>query len=611
MKTKRHSFFTRLFLGNLLLVAVIVCVAGLVSYGYLNASYRRAAEANQDQVARMARHHFEGLWPADRPRIDAECKALSRGSPLRLTVIDAAGWVLGDSEANPATMGNHRTDDRPEVLSALRGQRGRHQRPSETVGVEYRYLAEPIRKDGGAVGVVRVAMPVRALAEGSGLIRNALLWSALIAAAAAVLLAALLSWLWYSPLRQITRAARKIASGDLSSRAGVAGSRELAQLGAALNDMRTSLKEQIDQIATQRGDLHTVVSNLGEGITALDGHGRIVLMNASAGRLFDATDTDATGRNLQEIVRVADVVEAFNETERTGQPVSRRVGIEVDGAQRTIDLQAVSVAGAAAEGIRVLLVARDVTEAARIAAVKTEFVANASHELRTPLATIRAAVDSLASIGLDDQEELEKIRAILDRHATRLEEMTNDLLDLHLIETSKQQLQLEEIEADLLVNWAEERFAEQAETKGVSLRIAAEDPPWRLTSDRTLVRLILQNLIDNAVKFTPAGGRVECLLQRGEDHVLLRVSDTGCGIPSELHDRVFERFFQVDTSRAGDAGTRGTGLGLAIVKHAVDRLGAKVNLHSELEHGTTVTVFLPEAGPAPTQAAGQLSGDGK
>jgi len=593
MKTQRHSFFTRLFLGNLLLVVVIVCVAGLASYRHLNANYRRTTEAHQDQVVRMARRHFENLWPADARRIDAECKALSRGSPLRLTIIDADGRVLGDSEADPATMENHMTDDRPEVLGALKGRRGRHQRSSETVGVAYRYLAEPILKDDRAVGVVRVAMPVRAIAEGTGLIRSALLWSALVAAAVAIVLAAMLSWLWYSPLRQISRAARRIASGDLSSRASVSGPRELAQLGTALNEMRRSLGEQIGRIATQRGDLQTVVSNLREGIIALDSGGRIALMNASAGRLFGAADVDATGHNLQEVVRVADVVEAFNEVERTGQPVSRRIGIDVEGTQRTVDLHAVGVADAAAEGIRVLLVARDVTAAARIAAVKTEFVANASHELRTPLATIRAAVDSLASIGPDDREEFEKVRAILHRHAGRLEEMTHDLLDLHLIETSKQQLQLEEIDADSLAGWAADRFADQARAEGVSLSIAAEQPPWRFTSDRTLVRLILQNLIDNAIKFTPEGGTVQCLLQRDQDRVLLRVSDTGFGIPAELHDRVFERFFQVDTSRAGDAETRGTGLGLAIVKHAAERLDAQIELQSQVGRGTRVNVRLP------------------
>ena len=597
---KRRSFFTKLFLGNLLLIAVIIAISGVASYRYLNANFQQGMETEQGRTARMMQSCFRHIWSQGASRIDAECKKLFQDASMRLTVIAADGRVLGDSQTDPATMVNHKTEDRPEVLAALQGNSGRDVRTSETLQLEFRYFAEPIEEDGEIVGVARIAMPVRAMAEGSGLIRDSLLLSALMGAIIAVVLALLLSWIWYSPLRRITLAARRIASGNIEGRVRVSGSDELAQLGTALNEMARSLGDKIRQITVQRSNLNTVVDNLREGVVAADGEGRVVLMNASAHRLLDVSDKNTHGRQLQEIVRIADIVTVFGQVMERGDAVSRQVEREIAGLPKTLDLLAAGVSEPSSEGIRFLLVMRDVTEQAQTARVKSEFVANASHELRTPLATIRAAVDSLGSLGSDSRKEFEKIRGMLDRHTGRLEEMTNDLLSLHKIETAKQQVELKEIEVGSLAKWTREQFSGQAGDKVVDLEILADKPSGTFTSDLTLVQLILQNLIDNAIKFTPEGGRVTCMLIVTKDELLLRVSDTGCGIPPEFQERVFERFFQVEAARSGDTRTRGTGLGLAIVKHAAERLGGSVALQSELGKGTVAEVRLPTSVPTGT-----------
>ena len=590
---KRRSLFTELFLGNLLLIGVIVAISGIASYRYLNANYQKEMEAEQRRTARMMQRYFRHIWSRGAGEIQAECGKLFQDASMRLTVIANDGRVLGDSQAGPGTMENHKTDDRPEVLAALQGRSGRHVRTSETLGVAYRYFAEPIERDGQIVGTARIATPIRAMAEGSSLIRNSLLWSAFMGATIAVVLAFLLSWLWYSPLRRITHAARTIASGSIESRVRISGSDELAQLGAALNDMAGSLADKIRQLDTQRNNLDTVVKNLREGVVALDGQGHIVIANSSARKLLEMEGKNTQGRQLQEVVRIADVVTAFSQVMDTGEPVRKQIERETASLPKTLDLLAVRVAEPSSEGIRSLLVVRDVTDLARTAKVKSEFAANASHELRTPLATIRVAVDSLESLGPNDQEEFEKIRDVLDRHVGRLEEMTNDLLNLHTIEASRQQLRLEELEAGSLATWAQEHFSQRAEQKAIALEILTEGPSATFQSDLKLLRLILQDLIDNAIKFTPEDGRVTCRLAVTEDHVLLRVSDTGCGIPPELQDRVFERFFQVEPARSGATRARGTGLGLAIVKHAAERLGGTVTLQSELGKGTVIEVRLP------------------
>lgn len=590
---KCHSVFWKLFAGNLLLMGVVLSIGGLVSYRWLNANYQRNNQESQRRIVGISRLYFQHSRLRPASEIDAECKQMFGNSPMRLTVIDADGRVLGDSQADPHRMENHKTYDRPEVLSALQGNFGHDIRFSETLGVEFRYFAEPLIKDNKIVGVVRVAMPIRAIAEGRTVIRNALLLASLAAVAVAVAIAALLGWIWHRPLEQIARTARAVAAGDLTAKAHVRGSDSLAQLATALNEMRQSLATQIDTITAQREHLSAVVQNLREGVIALDREGHVVLLNQAAVELLDIDVGNAIGQHLQSVVRIPDVLDIFNRVAETGESANGQIDVATGHGQRTIDLHAAKVAGTVQDGIAALLVLRDITETAHAATMKAEFVANASHELRTPLATIRAAVDSLISTETGDLDSIRKVLPILDRHVARLEAMIKDLLDLNIVETARQQLTTEKIELASLVSWAKEHFARAAADKGIELKISATRPDFVFESDRLMIQLILQNLIDNAIKFTPAAGRVECHLRPQGNNLFMQVSDTGCGIQPEMQERVFERFFQIEPSRSGDTKVRGTGLGLAIVKHATERLGGMITLDSTPGRGTNVTVRIP------------------
>ena len=595
----KHSFFVKLLLGNLLLIALLVVVGGLVSYQQLDRIYLDEGRCNQQQTVDLLADYMGHIWPEAGGRIesiDPLCKRLLADSPMRLTVIASDGRVLGDSQADPRKMENHDTPDRTEIAAALKGRPGHAERPSETLGIPFRYLARPIFREGRVAGVVRVAMPVRQIALEETFIRNGLLLAGTAAAVAAGLLALLLSWIWYAPLRQITLAAKTIAGGDLSHRAAIAGSGELGQLASALNEMRDSIAGQIGQIAAQRQNLVSVVDNLREGVLGLDNDGRILLANQSAVNVLAGGHEGAVlDQHLQSVVRLADVVDAYNLAARTGKPVNRHVEVSRNGGRITLDVHARKLPSGDAGRIGGIVVVRDVTDMARSAAMKAEFVANASHELRTPLATIRAAVDSLAFGGTDDPDAFAKCLAILNRHVSRLENMTNDLLDLNIAETGRTRLRQEDIPVDSLGEWVRSHFATQAQEKLVELTVETQRGELTFRSDRRLLELIIQNLVHNAIKYTPANGRVECLIALSPEagHLTIRVSDTGCGIRPQDKPRLFERFFQADPARSGDSTVRGTGLGLAIVKHACERLAAHITIDSEVAQGTTVTVTVP------------------
>jgi PAS domain-containing protein len=206
--------------------------------------------------------------------------------------------------------------------------------------VEFRYVAEPVLQAGEVAAIVRVAMPVLAIARHRELVRDSLLWAAAGAVAAAVMLALLLSWIWYAPLREITRTARTLADGDLSRRADISGSDELAQLGAALNEMGRSLASKIHQIATQRENLVAVVENLREGVIGTDRQGRIVLMNSPALELLADGADDVVGRHLQTVIRIPEIVDVLNEVVAGGRPVDRQMELTIRHRRCTFSVHA-------------------------------------------------------------------------------------------------------------------------------------------------------------------------------------------------------------------------------------------------------------------------------
>ena len=173
--------------------------------------------------------------------------------------------------------------------------------------------------------------------------------------------------------------------------------------------------------------------------------------------------------------------------------------------------------------------------------------------------------------------------------------MTNDLLNLHLVETPGAQTNITDVSTASLVDQIRKDYCDQAQSKQIELVVSSDPNNFVFDSDPALLQLIVDNLLGNALKFTPDGGKVTCTLGGQSGGVTMAVADTGCGIPPEIQDRVFERFFQAAASRSGDASARGTGLGLAIVKHAADRLGGTVALESKPDEGTRVTITLPQA----------------
>jgi signal transduction histidine kinase len=339
------------------------------------------------------------------------------------------------------------------------------------------------------------------------------------------------------------------------------------------------LERRIDELAENRAAMETVLSSMRDGVILVSSVGGVRLVNEAAERLLGGRPATLAGIRPTELQRIV----WSTSTESRPQQVDVESGVPT----RSLHAEAVPVADGS-----VLLIMRDVTEAARLERMRRDLVANASHELKTPAASIQAAAETIGIAVTDDPEAVPRFARQLERDAARLSRIVSDLLDLSRLEGGSElrdAVSLAEVIAEDL-----ERFATVARDTGVVLETscAPNVPPVR--GSRRDLALMVENLVDNAIRYTKEGGRVEILLAGSPPAVVFTVRDTGIGIPTRELPRVFERFYRVDRARSRDTG--GTGLGLSIVRHVVENHGGSVEVESELGRGSTFTVRLPAAG---------------
>jgi signal transduction histidine kinase len=357
------------------------------------------------------------------------------------------------------------------------------------------------------------------------------------------------------------------------------------QVTARATRAEAELELQQRTSADQRQLQDVVLSSMEEGVLLLDHDGRRIFSNPSLeqhlGTLPDA---------IEELRPLA-FRDAVRQTIASGE--IERAEAETSAPSKWLRAGAISVGADRS----VLLVVSDVTDARRLEAVRRDFVANASHELKTPVASIRAAAETLRDGAIEDPPAAHRFTAQLEREAMRLSRIVSDLLDLSRLEGGSdlaERVHLDAVAADEI-----ERLEDRAKEAGLALELHADGVPSVVGSARDLA-LLVRNLIDNAVRYTPAGGRVDVTVTSQDGKVILRVADTGLGIPQRELPRVFERFYRVDRARSRETG--GTGLGLSIVKHVAENHGGEVAVTSELAAGSTFEVRLPVAGVPRTVA---------
>jgi two-component system, OmpR family, phosphate regulon sensor histidine kinase PhoR len=457
--------------------------------------------------------------------------------------------------------------------------------PDPTTGV--RAITAVRRLDDGHV--VLAARPHAQVDVVRDSMRELFLVGGLMAVAIAALITFVLSRTMVEPMRRLTRAAHELARGNLSVRVGSDRHDELGTLARALDTMADELTERVRTLRAEEARLRTVLDAMVEAVFVTDGEGRIVLTNAALDRLVGG---EVQGRTVTRGIPIPALQQAV-QAAREGEACTVEVEVPSGQAFRALAAQVAPLP----EGAGVVAVLHDVTELKKADRIRRDFVANASHELRTPLTAVRGYTETLRDGALTDPDSAPRFIEMIHKHTLRLQRLVDDLLALSRAEAPEQRFDPRPIDVGRLVHEVVRSMEGHAHDRGLSLVAEVPDGmPQGLGSEAALDE-ILVNLVDNALKYTPAGGRVWVRAVPSPDRVTVEVSDTGPGIPGEDLDRIFERFYRVDKGRSREVG--GTGLGLSIVKHLAQRMGATVGVESPPGEGATFRVGLPRAHGVP------------
>ncbi|HTU89845.1 MAG TPA: ATP-binding protein [Gemmataceae bacterium] len=394
------------------------------------------------------------------------------------------------------------------------------------------------------------------------------------------------------PLRALIGVAGKVGEGNSGQRVFSEGEDEIGELVWAFNHMSEQLDARIARLEEDRQQLRTILSGMVEGVVALDSGQRILYANERATQLLGLPWQAPVGRRLWEVVRQRPLLDVVQRALDNSEPQREELGWN-GSTIRSLTVHAARLPGLPPRGA--VLVLHDTTELRRLERLRQEFVANVSHELKTPLSIIKACVETLIDGAMDDPHHRRHFLEQLDSQSDRLHVLIIDLLSLARIESGEELFDFQSLPVCEVVQACMERHRPRAESKGQSFEMAppAGEEAAAVWADEEALEQILDNLLDNAVKYTPQGGRVSVCWRREGEQVCLEVSDTGIGIPESDLPRIFERFYRVDKARSRELG--GTGLGLSIVKHLAQAMHGSVRAASRPGQGTTFTVFLPAA----------------
>jgi two-component system, OmpR family, phosphate regulon sensor histidine kinase PhoR len=417
-------------------------------------------------------------------------------------------------------------------------------------------------------------------------------WLAFFALAAAVLIAAVALWKkWIAPWKDARELADDIVEQRPPRKFLISGNPEAQHVGLALEklmDRRGDLEKRVRKSETSA---QTILGAMPDGLAVVDERRTVQLMNPELRRIFSLSET-VSGGTLLELVHNASVDRLAAEAIRAQEP--QRDSIELArGSSELRDLEITAVPfGENSSGTKgAVILFRDVTHFRKVEKMRRDFVANVSHELRTPLSIFRGYLETLLGDPEQPPGELLRILEIMERHSNRLNALVEDVLSLARLESPGIELSLSEIDLPEFLHGIMRDWEKRLAARKLKSHLNFPGTLPRLRADETRLQELIYNLLDNAVKYSKAGGTVFLRAESKPDGVRLSVADQGAGISPDDLPRIFERFYRADKSRSGEQS--GTGLGLSIVKHIAQLHGGTVEAKSELGKGTTISVTLP------------------
>jgi two-component system, OmpR family, phosphate regulon sensor histidine kinase PhoR len=500
----------------------------------------------------------------------------------RITIIKEDGEVLGESDYISDLMDNHL--NRPEVQQALKVGEGVFIRYSNTDKNDmYYYAIKSIVNN--KTYIIRVAMKFDDIKS----MQSRYLKLIVITISIGIILSSILVYLYVNlitnPIRRLTRMATTISLGNYEKRVNVLSRDEIGQIGDSFNLMAERLQETIINLADEKNKLISILTSSDDGIIVVDKDEKILLINPAAQKLFGIS-VEAIGKYFIEVIRNTDIENIIKnipteDVELTiNYPKYKHLRIKASNAVNY---------DKGNEVIGVLIVIHDITKIRSLEKMRSDFIANVSHELKTPLTSIKGFAETLKCV--EDKPTRDKFLDIINVESERLTRLINDILTLSEIENKDLSFSFEKVCLNKSLEEVFNIMKPLAENKNITLRYNYQGENIIINANPDKFKQMSINIIDNAIKYTNSGGKVEISLTCNMGRAEISVKDTGIGISKEDIPRLFERFYRVDKGRSRTSG--GTGLGLAIVKHIVISLRGEIKVQSRAGEGTVFTIYLP------------------
>lgn len=595
MPLPMRSMRWRIASGSIVLLIGTLALLAVVLLQLLRTTYLRTLEAGVAGQARLVATIVEhgDLLTAAHDRV-ALVAALHDELGARITLIAPDGTVLADAPQPPGAPAN--LSARPEVRDALANGQGASERASVASGEDTFYVAVPIGPRGAPAGVARMGVPLTTIAQAQTRLGIAVLSAALLAILIALMLAVLIARRTTRPLLELRAMAARLAGGDLAVQVPIPLDEEVAALAQDFNLMASQLRQLLAVVEAERQRLATVLATMADGILMLSSDNTITLANPAAERMLAITPAQLP-LALTSLSLSAALLPAIDHV-RSHQGDHDMLVIDTVVAPATQrSLRAIITHMPAQEPNQALVVLQDLTDLRRVEQARRSALANISHDLRTPLASLQAMIETLEDGALDDRDAAHDFLHRMDAEVQGLNRLVSEFLELTRIESGQLELYATPTELRALLEAVAARMAAQAQQRGstINLELPAHLPV--VTIDTARIEQVLLNLLQNALTFTPRGGRITIGAAVQADRVAIWVRDTGAGIAPADVPHVFERFYKADRARSSG----GAGLGLAIARHLVERHGGQIAVESAEGAGTTITFTLPLGAPATAQ----------
>jgi two-component system, OmpR family, phosphate regulon sensor histidine kinase PhoR len=589
----RARIFWKLGLTYLALLLGVLLAVGFYSSRVLRRDYIRSTEDKLASLLNMAK--------ARPPRLDdpAELQAWVEwmgSSGARVTVVDNTGRVLADSQSDSETTENLST--RPDIQQAFASGEGQSASHSATQGRDLVYRAARSEQPGGSPVVIRTALPVAQIDASLSELRRRIYFASFVS----LLLGGLISLIYFqgfaARVERLKDFSRRVAEGDFRPLPTERPRDELADLASALNETAAWMDRTIQSLSGERNRSSAILRSMVEGVAVIDAQERLVFCNRAFSEIWNLDSAAIEGRPMIEAVRNSDLLGLIRRALRGEEGLRSDITLGIvqhrSFSATATPVQSLEGAAAGDKPSGAVVVLHDVTELRRLERIRHDFVANVSHEFKTPLTAIQGFAETLLSGALEDPRNNRRFLEIIRDHATRLAVLTDDLLKLARIEAGKLEVQFGPVQLAEVIERCAETAQLKANRKQITLEIEVPPNLPAVHGDASLLRDVVQNLLDNAIQYTPEGGRVRVSASAGPREAVVTVDDTGMGIPLAEQERIFERFYRVDVARSREAG--GTGLGLSIAKHIVEAHGGRLWVESEVGRGSKFSFSVSLAG---------------